>query len=171
MDNEHTRPPASNVPAAASHTPYLIAAVVVMAVLGIASIVAVAVLRPDKDNTPLYAAIAGMIAPTTISLLAFMRAGEGISVGQQAIVQGERTYHEVNSRMDQFRAELLKASEELVVKARAEGLKQGRQEGRVAADARTDMLSVATALSALPVTDGVVKVDIVSVPDHVAKKE
>ena len=101
-----------------SNTPYLIAVVVMMA-LAIIAIVIVAVSRPQQDNSSLYVLILGSIGPTTLALLAFMKAQE--------------THLSVNSRLEQFIKNADRA-------ARSEGELAGRAAGREAADQRTDEL-------------------------------
>jgi hypothetical protein len=102
-----------------NNTPYLIA-VVLMLGLAIASITAIAILRPEKDNSTLYALILGSIGPTTLALLAFMKSQE--------------THLSVNSRLEQFIQNTDRS-------ARAEGELAGRAAGRDASDQRTDKLA------------------------------
>jgi len=104
-------PPPSNVP-------YVIAVVVMIEIVVIA-VTVIAVMRPEKDNTSLYALIMGSVGPTTLALLAFMKAQE--------------THLSVNSRLDQF----IRNAGEI---ARAEGEAVGRAAGRIDADQRTDTL-------------------------------
>ena len=71
----------------ASNTPYILA-VVIMMILGVGGIMVLTVIRPNADNTMLIATMLGFLAPTTLSLLAFMKAQE--------------THLSVNSRLDAF---------------------------------------------------------------------
>lgn len=101
-----------------NNIPYVLA-VVVMSLIGVASIVLISIFRSDKDNSNLITMIIGLITPTTLSLLAFMKAQE--------------THLSVNSRLDSF---MLNAREA----AHAQGFVQGKAEGIAVADARTDKL-------------------------------
>jgi len=107
-----------------NNLPYVIAVVTMMA-FGVIGVIAVAVLRPTQDNTLIVTTIIGFIAPTTLSLLAFMKAQE--------------THLSVNSRLDAFMANATLA-------AHAKGLMEGRGEGRDAANDRTDALAARTDL-------------------------
>lgn len=102
----------------ASNTPYLVA-IVIMVVITIVAIVAVTMIRPEGDNMALYALILGSIGPTTLALLAFMKAQE--------------THLSVNSRLEQFIRNADRS-------ARAEGELAGRAAGQLSADQRTDTL-------------------------------
>jgi hypothetical protein len=102
-----------------NNLPYVIA-VVVMMLTGVASVTAVTILRPDNDNTAVIATLVGFLAPTTLSLLAFMKSQE--------------THLSVNSRLDAFMANAKLA-------AHAQGRAEGRTEGQQWADARTDTLA------------------------------
>ncbi len=102
-----------------NNVPYLLA-IVAMAVVGVTAVVLVSVLRPAQDNSSIITTILGLLAPTTLSLLAFMKAQE--------------THLSVNSRLDAFMREAKYA-------AHAKGLMEGRGEGREMADARTDTLA------------------------------
>ncbi len=104
---------------APNNTPYIVA-VVLMAALGITGVVLVALLYRDMDRVVVMGLIGGFVAPTTLSLLAFMKSQE--------------THLSVNSRLDAFMANAVKA-------AHAEGQSEGRKEGRDAANARTDQLA------------------------------
>lgn len=55
--------------------PYVIA-IVAMAGLGVGGVVLITLLRPDKDNAVLIAAVLGFLAPTLMGLLAFMKSQE-----------------------------------------------------------------------------------------------
>ncbi len=101
-----------------TNTPYLIA-IVVMVALAIFSIVAVTVIRPNDDNSAIIVLILGSIAPTTVALLAFMKAQE--------------THLSVNSRLDEF----IHNSNQV---ARAEAEETGRQKGRDEANLRNDAI-------------------------------
>lgn len=102
-----------------------VVAVVVMVFFGVTAVSAIAILRPGQDNAALYALILGFIGPTLLSLLAFLKAQE--------------THLSVNSRLDAFMGTAQTA-------AHAEGLAEGRREGRADANRRTDELAAATAL-------------------------
>ena len=121
---------------APNNLPYIIA-VVIMMFLGVTAISAIAILRADKDNTTLITTIVGFIAPTTLSLLAFMKAQE--------------THLSVNSRLDAFIGNARLASH-------AQGLDEGRIQGRLEADRRTD------ALAARPGDATVVEAPVLVVP-------
>lgn len=101
-------PPESNVP-------YLIA-VVTMALLGVGGIVLVLVLRPDQDNTALLAAIAGLVAPTTMGLLAFLKTKD--------------THVLVNSRMEEFKQLLMKNAAQETALSNARSVAQGMREAQ-----------------------------------------
>lgn len=105
-----------------NNIPYVIA-VVVMMTLGVIGVVAVTFARPTQDNTVLVGLILGFLAPTTLSLLAFMKSQE--------------THLSVNSRLEAF----MQAAEEA---ARAQGVEDGRTRGRDDANARTDALAIST---------------------------
>jgi hypothetical protein len=128
-------PPPNNVP--------YIMAVVLMAALGILGVVAVAVARPGQDNTAIFTAIAGFVCPTTLSLLAFMKAQE--------------THLSVNSRLDAFmrNAELA---------AHIKGIVAGRAQGRDAANERTDALAAGVNPSTLQPNAHPVQVEVINAP-------
>lgn len=92
-----------------------VTAVAFMIALGIIAAVLITLFRPEQDNLPVITLIFGSIAPTTLALLAFMKA--------------QQTHLSVNSRLDAF----IKNAEGI---AKAAGVEQGRQE----ANARTDKL-------------------------------
>ena len=102
-----------------NNLPYVVA-VALMAIVGVVAVTLLVVLRPEKDNGTIIATIVAMIAPTTLSLLAFMKAQE--------------THLSVNSRLDAFMANAKLA-------AHAEGIAEGRQQGRQSANERTDALA------------------------------
>ena len=106
-----------------SNTQYVVA-VVAMMLIGVVAVVAIVLGRPEKDNTAVIATIVGFLAPTTLSLLAFMKSQE--------------THLSVNSRLDAFMANARMA-------AHAQGVTEGRAQGRQSADARTDDLAAAHA--------------------------
>lgn len=114
-DDQSIVPPANNLP-------YVIAVVVMMA-LGVIGAVVVTIARPTAENTTLIVTIFGFLTPTTLSLLAFMKAQE--------------THLSVNSRLDAFMASAKSA-------AHAEGITEGRAQGRDSANERTDVLSQQT---------------------------
>lgn len=103
---------------APNNLPYIVA-VILMMFLGVASIVVIVIARPNNDNTAIITTILGFLAPTTLSLLAYMKAQE--------------THLSVNSRLDAFmrNAELA---------ARVQGVIEGRSQGRDDANLRTDQL-------------------------------
>jgi hypothetical protein len=103
----------------ANNLPYIVA-VIMMMVIGVAGVVIITLGRPNQDNTQLITTILGFLAPTTLSLLAFMKAQE--------------THLSVNSRLDAFmrNAELA---------ARVQGVIEGRSQGRDDANLRTDALA------------------------------
>lgn len=90
-----------------------------MMTLGVIGAVSVAILRPAQDNTLLIGGLFGFLTPTTVSILAFMKAQE--------------THVAVNSRLDQWLSSATDA-------AHMKGINEGRQEGRSDADTRTDTL-------------------------------
>lgn len=121
MTDQTTQP---TVVGAASNMQYVVA-VVLMALFGIVATAAVAIMRPPPiDNSSLYTIIGAFIAPTTLSLLSFMKAQE--------------THLSVNSRLDAFMGTARAA-------AHMQGLDEGRAEGRVLANQRTDELAAAAA--------------------------
>jgi len=87
-----------------NNVPYVLA-VVFMMTLGVVSIVLLTIMRPEKDNTLIVTTLIGFLAPTTLSLLAFMKSQE--------------THLSVNGRMESFIA-----SEKL--RSRLEGIEEGR---------------------------------------------
>jgi hypothetical protein len=109
-----------------NNVPYIVA-VVLMMVLGVMAVTTLAILRPTTDNVGVITTIVGFIAPTTLSLLAFMKAQE--------------THLSVNSRLDAF---MINAK----LAAHAQGVTEGRAEGRESADARTDTLKLSAATAA-----------------------
>jgi len=108
-----------SVVVASNNVPYVIA-VVAMVALGVLAVVAITIVRPDQENTALLATVIGFIAPTTFSLLAFMKSAE--------------THQSVNGRLDALLAHARQAAHE-------QGMAEGRAEGRRAANARTDELA------------------------------
>jgi hypothetical protein len=100
-------------------------AVVTMATLGVAAATAIVIAKPMTGMSPAetmvaVAAIFGFLAPTTLSLMTYLKAQE--------------THLSVNSRLDAFLSTAKMA-------AHAQGVTEGRQEGRRAADERTDILA------------------------------
>jgi hypothetical protein len=130
-----------------SNMPYVVA-VVIMAGLAIVAVAAIAVLRPDKDNSSLFLTIGGFIGPTTFSLLSFLKAQD--------------THKSVNGRLEEFLAAR-------GVAAHAQGVTEGRQQGRQAADDRTDALAATASAATPPVAPVVVDV-VVPVPAVPVKK-
>jgi len=86
------------------------------------AVIIVSILLPDKDNTVLITTIIGISAPTTFSMLAFIKAQE--------------THVLVNSRMTTFIEALEKSAKDQSIIAKAEGVQEGREE----AHKRTDEL-------------------------------
>lgn len=80
-----------------------------MFLIAIVGTVIITLIRPDMDNGVIIAAFFGVLTPTTVSLLALMKAQE--------------THLSVNSRLDQF----IKNAGGI---ARAEGFEEGRKEGK-----------------------------------------
>jgi hypothetical protein len=103
---------------APTNAPYLIA-IVIMAIVTVAAIVIIAVVRPAQDNASINIQIIGFATTTTAAILAFMKAQE--------------THLSVNSRLEQFIKNADRA-------ARSEGELVGRAAGREQADKRTDTL-------------------------------
>lgn len=121
---------------------YLIS-IVVMTMVAIGGVALITYLRPESDLVIVMAAVFGLIAPTTVSLLAFLKAQE--------------THLSVNSRLDEFIRSETRAARSV-----------GVQEGRELADARTDELQknkVDAPADVVPVkiveTTGAVPVEIV----------
>ncbi len=118
------KPPAGLV---VGNLPYLVA-VIIMAAFALTAIITILVLRPTADNSSLIATVVSLTVPTTVSLLAFMKSTE--------------THGIVNSRMDEFKRELVAASALASEAARTAGQLEGRREGVAAANARTDQIAV-----------------------------
>lgn len=93
-----------------------VVAVVVMSGLGIVSVLAITLMKPEQDNTVIIASVFGFLLPTTMALLAFMKSQE--------------THLSVNSRLEAF----INEAREL---ARAEGMVAGRE----AAERREDRVA------------------------------
>lgn len=102
-----------------------------MTLLGVSAVIAVFLMRPDKDNTAIIVSILGFIGPTLAAILAYFKAQE--------------THLVVNSRMDEFKRGLQEAARLAVAAARAEGVIVGKEAGVAAADARTDQLTAGIA--------------------------
>ena len=94
---------------------YLVA-IVIMSIVAVSGSIVISVYRPDIDFVVVFGVIAGFMAPTTLSLLAFMKAQE--------------THLSVNSRLDAF----IKNAE---LSSRAEGVEEGRKK----AEERSDKLA------------------------------
>jgi hypothetical protein len=90
-----------------SNTPF-VAAVCVMITLGVILSVLIIMLRPQSDPLVVCVTVFGIISPTTLSLLAFMKS--------------QQTHLSVNSRLDDFIFNSASA-------AHAEGKAQGMTEG------------------------------------------
>jgi hypothetical protein len=97
-----------------SNIPYLVA-VAVMVALSLAAVVGVTLIRPSQDNASIYVLIFASTGPTTLALLAFMKAQE--------------THLSVNSRLEQFIRNAARAQ-------RAEGELAGRAAEQAGADRR-----------------------------------
>lgn len=78
----------------------------------VGAVVAVEVLRPDKDNAALVTAILGVIVPTTAALLALVRGNET-----------ERAVRDVHLLVNSRLTQLL---EQTAVASRAQGKEEGR---------------------------------------------
>ena len=102
----------------ADNLQYVIA-ILVMALLGVVAVVGITLSRPHDDNSILITAVLGFLAPTTLSLLSFMKS--------------EQTHISVNSRLDSF----LKTAQAAALN---QGVAQGIIQGTDAANARTDQL-------------------------------
>jgi heme/copper-type cytochrome/quinol oxidase subunit 4 len=113
---------ASLIPAP-NNVPYLVAIVVMIAV-AILAFAAIAIARPAQDLVVLGGIVFTAIAPTTLALLAFMKAQE--------------THLSVNSRLDAF-------IQNATLAARVQGLADGRAQGHADANLRTDTLATAAA--------------------------
>lgn len=98
-----------------NNTPYLLA-VLFMLSLAVVGVIVIIYLRPDIEFLVVVASVSGIIMPTTLSLLAFMKSQE--------------THLSVNGRLDAF----IKTAEE-------NARRQGEQIGRDKANARTDALA------------------------------
>lgn len=94
-----------------SNTPYIIA-IIIMATLGALGIVVISLFNPGKDNSLIIASLLGFLTPTTLSLLALMKA--------------QQTHVLVNSRMSEFIDTLKKSAVDKSVIARSEGIIEGR---------------------------------------------
>lgn len=94
----------------ASNIPYLIS-IVIMTMLGVASVIIIFILRPNQDNAPLYGAIASFVGPTTVALLAFLKTQE--------------THLLVNSRMDEFKRQVADNATIATELARVRGIVEG----------------------------------------------
>ncbi len=75
--------------------PYIVA-VLIMAVLGVAAIVTLTVMRPKEDNVVIITLILGFLAPTTLSLLSLMKAQEATNVATE-------THKIVNSELEKWK--------------------------------------------------------------------
>ncbi len=91
----------------ASNWPYIVAVILMMA-FGTIAILVLTALRPNQDNTALITLVIGFLAPTTLSLLAFMKSQE--------------THLMVNSQLAAFIA----AAKQV---AHHEGVDEGRVQG------------------------------------------
>lgn len=93
-------------------------AIVSMSLVAVAGVIAIVSLRPESDLVIVMATVFGFTAPTTLSLLAFLKAQE--------------THLSVNSRLD-----------DLIKNASRVARETGIREGMVLADERTDKLAAA----------------------------
>lgn len=119
-------PPIANPTSWGPKSTYLVA-IVVMSCLGVTATLSVFYLRPDKDNATLLASIGGFILPTTMALLAFMKAQE--------------THTIVNSRMDELKEELRRRAVIDIEAAHTEGRTEGHEQGVSEANKRTDAIA------------------------------
>ncbi len=117
--------PHGTVVAPPNPLPYLVA-VAGMVIAGVFGVVVIAIARPMQDIVLLVGAVFGVLTPTTLSLLALMKAQE--------------THLSVNSRLDAFMANARSAAYE-------QGLRIGNEQGNTVADARTDALMQARAVA------------------------
>jgi hypothetical protein len=97
--------------------------VVVFAVIGLLSAVAILALRPESDIIVVTGVVGGLVTSITLSFMGYLKSSE-------ANEQSKETYHLVNSRMTMALDDAIKA-------AIGEGRKQGRRES----EARTDKLA------------------------------
>ena len=111
--------------------PY-VATIILIPALAIGGAVAVVTLRPASDAIS-SAANASLVT----QILGF---GVTITVATMAYLKSADTREVVNSRMDEFKRTMQLASDAAVLTAHAEG----KAEGRVAADQRTDVLAAKT---------------------------
>ena len=72
-----------------------VVSLVIIALVGALSIVAVTLARPHEDNTAIYTQIVGMIVPTTAAILALIRVGETNEAVQNVHIS-------LNSRLSQL---------------------------------------------------------------------
>jgi hypothetical protein len=100
--------------------------VVTLVLIPLASVVGcvvVTVMRPEKDNSSLVTQILGFGVTITMATMAYLKSSD--------------TREVVNSRMDEFKRTLQLTADAAIAGAHAEG----KAEGRVAADQRTDLLA------------------------------
>jgi hypothetical protein len=85
----HSVLPPAPVP---SRLPYVLAAFAVISV-ALASVVSLALLRPDRDNTALYTIVVSMVAPTLTAILALIKGNENADAVQdlRVVVDGRLT--------------------------------------------------------------------------------
>jgi hypothetical protein len=102
-------------------------------VIGIGGVALLIWLRPDYDPLLVAGVIFAFLTPTTTSLLSFFKASEAKEQAQETAEQATETHLSVNSRLDAF-------IRQAAALARAEGLSEGEEIGRNAANTRTDEL-------------------------------
>ena len=105
-------------PKEASNTQYILA-VVIMFLVGVIGVVLISLFNKTQDLGVVITAVFGLLTPTTLSLLSFMKSQE--------------THLSVNSRLDGF---IKNAQVAALLTGRAQGIVQGTD----TANARTDML-------------------------------
>lgn len=105
-----------SVVAPPNNNPYIFA-VILMMILGIILIVVIAFIRQEVDLVLLAGVVFGFLSPTTLALLAYMKAQE--------------THLSVNSRLDQFMQNAEMASR-----------LKGRVEGKQLAEDRADEVAL-----------------------------
>lgn len=101
-------------------SPKYVLAVIVMALIGVAGIVVIGMIRPDDDLLVISGIVIAILSPTTTGLLSFMK-------GTENSQQNKQTHDMVNSRLTEF----IEAQTQL---AEARGEKIGRQKAEDRAD-------------------------------------
>jgi hypothetical protein len=116
-----------------TNTSYIIA-VVSMIAIGFVTVILLALLRPTQDLGIIIVAVFGVLTPTTLSLLSFIKA-------QETNMQAQETHILVNSRMSTFMETLERSAQDKSVIAKAEGVVEGVAQGTKDANQRTDELA------------------------------